>query len=270
METYTGSCLCGDVAFRVVGALAPIQVCHCRQCRKAQGSAFAANTPVREEALLFERGRDLIREFESSAGKWRAFCSQCGSPVYSRHVDAPGVFRIRVGLLNEPLDVRPESHAFVASKADWWRIDDHLPRFEGARSSSSPVNTEAQNRPARACLDAAVPQLPTGDIETSADFFVTRLGFQVIGKFPEHGHLIVRRDDAELHFWRAESEQQARRIASASSCYLRVRHIEALFDALQALGTPFRFPLTRQPWGMHEMQVDDPYGNAIRFGEPLD
>ena len=25
--------------------------------------------------------------------------------------------------------------------------------------------------------------------------------------------------------------------------------------------------MTIQPWGMHEMQIDDPYGNAIRFGE---
>jgi hypothetical protein len=29
----------------------------------------------------------------------------------------------------------------------------------------------------------------------------------------------------------------------------------------------FRYELTTQPWGMHEMQIDDPYGNAIRFGE---
>ena len=24
--------------------------------------------------------------------------------------------------------------------------------------------------------------------------------------------------------------------------------------------------MTTQSWGMHEMQIDDPYGNAIRFG----
>lgn len=133
METYTGNCLCGGVAFRIVGALAPIQVCHCRQCRKAQGVPFATNTPVKEEALLFERGQDLITEFQSSAGKFRAFCSQCGSPVYSRHIDLPGVFRIRAGLINEPLDVRPISHAYVGSKANWWPIDDDLPRFQENR-----------------------------------------------------------------------------------------------------------------------------------------
>lgn len=133
METYTGSCLCGGVAFRVVGALEPVQVCHCRQCRKAHGTPFATNIPVRKEALLFERGGDFITEFQSSPGKFRAFCSQCGSPLYSRLTDLPGVFRIRAGLINEPLDVRPASHAYVGSKANWWVINDDLPRFEKAR-----------------------------------------------------------------------------------------------------------------------------------------
>lgn len=31
----------------------------------------------------------------------------------------------------------------------------------------------------------------------------------------------------------------------------------------------FRYPLEKKPWGMNEMQIDDPFGNAIRFGEPL-
>ncbi len=31
----SGSCLCGGVRFRIEGGLAPTQVCHCGQCRKA-------------------------------------------------------------------------------------------------------------------------------------------------------------------------------------------------------------------------------------------
>ena len=42
----TGSCLCRAVKFEVAGDLAPIQLCHCGDCRKAQGSAFAANILV--------------------------------------------------------------------------------------------------------------------------------------------------------------------------------------------------------------------------------
>jgi len=42
-----GGCLCGGVRFRVKGKLGPAAYCHCQQCRRASGSAFAANAPAR-------------------------------------------------------------------------------------------------------------------------------------------------------------------------------------------------------------------------------
>jgi uncharacterized glyoxalase superfamily protein PhnB len=120
-----------------------------------------------------------------------------------------------------------------------------------------------------ASLGPAIPQLPTGDIDASAEFVDRALGFEVVTRYPEHGHLIVRRGPAEIHFWQAASEQEARAIGCQSSCYIRVEGIEALYEEFKRRGTPFRYELTRKPWGMNEMQIDDPYGNAIRFGERL-
>lgn len=116
-------------------------------------------------------------------------------------------------------------------------------------------------------LTTAAPQLPTGDINVSAAFFADRLGFEVVSRYPEHGHVILRRGAAEVHFWQAPSDQAAREIAYQSSCYVRVENLQALFEELQQRGAPFRYELKVQPWGMLEMQIDDPYGNAIRFGE---
>ena len=39
---HQGSCLCGRIRFEVAGELAGIQLCHCSQCRRANGAAFAA------------------------------------------------------------------------------------------------------------------------------------------------------------------------------------------------------------------------------------
>lgn len=129
--SHTASCLCAGVRFRITEALAPIQVCHCGQCRKAQGSAFAANIPVSGAAFVLDSGAELLREFESSPGKKRAFCSRCGSPVYSRRDSAPGVLRVRAGLIDAPLGVSIAAHYCVDSKADWWPVDDALPRHAG-------------------------------------------------------------------------------------------------------------------------------------------
>lgn len=130
---HSGSCLCQGVRFRISGPLATIQVCHCSQCRRAQGGPVAANIPVDTAALTFLSGEDLLQAYESSPGKVRVFCRDCGSPVFSRRDSLPGVVRIRAGLLHEPVASKPAFHAFVASEASWWETTDSLPKYaEGA------------------------------------------------------------------------------------------------------------------------------------------
>ena len=129
---YSGHCLCGGIRFRIAGQLGPIQVCHCGQCRKAQGAAFATNSPVPVAAFELLSGAELLASFESSPGKQRVFCRTCGSPIYSLKDSLPGVLRIRLGLLNEALDVQPVAHFYTGSKANWWSITDDLPQFEAA------------------------------------------------------------------------------------------------------------------------------------------
>ena len=127
----TGRCLCGAVRFAIRGQLGPVIYCHCSQCRRASGSAFAANAPVRARYLEFESGRDVLREYESSPGKFRAFCSRCGSPIYSRLASDPESFRIRLGTLDGDPGRRPLSHFWVGSKAVWHEITDALPQNAG-------------------------------------------------------------------------------------------------------------------------------------------
>lgn len=126
---YQGSCLCGAVQFRIQGELAPIQICHCSQCRKAQGGPFASNIPVAQSAFELLSGSDQLRAFESSPGKQRVFCGNCGSPLYSHTEKLPGVLRIRAGTLDGELATRPDAHSFVANKANWWPINDDLPCY---------------------------------------------------------------------------------------------------------------------------------------------
>ena len=131
--THTGACLCGAVRYEIDGDLAPIQICHCEDCRKAQGSAFAANMPVPTERFRLVAGERQLRAYESSPGKERVFCEVCGSPIFSRFAARPGVVRIRAGTLDAPSSTSVGFHFFTTSKADWWPILDDLPRYPGAR-----------------------------------------------------------------------------------------------------------------------------------------
>ncbi|TAK97019.1 MAG: GFA family protein [Aquabacterium sp.] len=130
MNTNTGSCLCGGIRFRIRGELPPIQICYCSQCRKAQGAAFASNVPVQSCNFELVGGQDLMKAYEATPGKRRWFCGCCGSPIYSERDSLPGVLRVRIGTVDEPIQARPAFHAHVESKCSWWELpDDGLPRY---------------------------------------------------------------------------------------------------------------------------------------------
>ena len=129
----TGSCLCTGVRFTITGALEPIQVCHCSQCRRAQGTPFATNIPVNASAFTITQGAELLSGYESSPGKTRMFCSRCGSPILSRRDSLPDVVRVRAGTLDGEVASQPAAHFHTASKANWWPITDGLPQYEEGR-----------------------------------------------------------------------------------------------------------------------------------------
>ena len=125
------------------------------------------------------------------------------------------------------------------------------------------------NSPDRYHLSNAIPQLPSGDVEKTAAFYSSELGFEVIAQFKDFNFLIIRRGSAELHFWQTEDEATAKQLGRQTSCYIRVKNISNFFEDLKKKGTKFRYELQETPWGMNEFQVDDLYGNAIKFGETM-
>ena len=130
---HRGSCLCGAVRFAVEGDLPPIQFCHCGDCRKAQGSAFGANIPLLAKDFRLLSGEADLQAYESSPGKQRVFCRNCGSPLFSRLTAKPEALRLRAGSLDAPVAAGRAFHFHVASKADWWEITDDLPQHPGER-----------------------------------------------------------------------------------------------------------------------------------------
>lgn len=129
---HTGSCSCGAVQLRIEGELPPIQVCHCRQCQKAQGGAFVAIVPIPKDRLTIA-GQEHLSAYEGTPGKERVFCSRCGSPILSRRADLD-VVRVRVGVLDQPTGTHIDSHAFTEFRADWFDLRDRRREFPGARS----------------------------------------------------------------------------------------------------------------------------------------
>jgi hypothetical protein len=102
--------------------------CHCLQCRRASGSSFATNLLVGTDAFELTAGEGALSSFESSSGKRRHFCSQCGSPIFSASQATPKLRSVRAGTLDGDPGLRPSSHIYVDSKSPWFEICDDLPQ----------------------------------------------------------------------------------------------------------------------------------------------
>ena len=127
---YQGSCLCGSIRYVIDGELSDFGYCHCTSCRKASGSAFGANIGVARSDLKLKDPDLHLREFESSPGKIRTFCAQCGSPIFAYLTRTPELVRIRLGSLDTDLGKTAKAHTFVSDKADWELIEGTIPQFD--------------------------------------------------------------------------------------------------------------------------------------------
>lgn len=124
-EQHEGSCLCGAVAFTVIGSLAPPDACHCSQCRKQSGHYWAAIEV--ERAALTITGDDSLNWFQSSPDVRRGFCRTCGSFLFWDRLTLDTI-DVAMGAFDTPTGQRLRKHIFVADKGDYYDIADGLPQ----------------------------------------------------------------------------------------------------------------------------------------------
>jgi hypothetical protein len=130
-----GSCLCGAVAYEAEALTTPIGHCHCRTCQKAHSAAFATTARVMRSGFRWTKGDDARRAFESSPGKLRWFCPNCGSHLVAERQAAPDQLILRIGSVDEGIEgEKAQVHIWTSHQPDWdLGADDGLPHYpEGA------------------------------------------------------------------------------------------------------------------------------------------
>lgn len=127
----TGTCLCGGIRYEYDGDINEVSMCHCALCRKAQGSAFVAVSPIDAARFRITSGVELLKEYRAVANKARVFCANCGSPIYSFRESLPDIKRLRLGTIDTPFTCKNTYHTFVSDKAAWDQILDDYPQHSG-------------------------------------------------------------------------------------------------------------------------------------------
>ncbi|HEX5935269.1 MAG TPA: GFA family protein [Pseudorhizobium sp.] len=124
MIIRSGSCLCGKVRYSVKGPPLRIGLCHCSDCRKESGSAFA--TFGIWPAHAFESTGEI------STFQGRGFCPTCGSRLFNPN---EGEMEIRVGTLDmAPTDLEPSYELWVKRRETWLHPLPETDQFEEDRT----------------------------------------------------------------------------------------------------------------------------------------
>jgi hypothetical protein len=121
----TGGCLCGAVRYSVTGALRPVVMCHCTQCRRMTGHVMAATAARRADFRLLAEGE--LKWYAASKEARRGFCGRCGSTLFWEGVERDDI-SIAAGSLDDSRGLRIACHIFVADKGDYYEIEPGTPQ----------------------------------------------------------------------------------------------------------------------------------------------
>lgn len=135
-----GGCQCGDVRYRLLGEPLTAYLCHCRDCQRFGGSAFALSMAVARDRIELVSGTPQV--YEKTAASGRAVrmlsCGRCGTKLWNEPPGAP-VAILRASTLDDPNWVRPVGNIWTGSRMPWVEIDPGQVNFSGQPPDRQPL-----------------------------------------------------------------------------------------------------------------------------------
>ena len=129
---FTGGCMCGAVRYECGTDPIAMGNCHCRDCQRATGSAFAAAVLVPVSAVKITGEVKYYEVIGDSGGiVRRGFCPNCGARLFGRSAASPGGISIMAGTLDDSSWFTPQADIYTASAQPWDYMHPDLPKFPG-------------------------------------------------------------------------------------------------------------------------------------------
>lgn len=129
---FTGGCMCGAVRYECGTDPIAMGNCHCRDCQRATGSAFAAAVLVPVSAVKIT-GEVKYHEVIGDSGGIvrRGFCPNCGARLFGQSAASPGGISIMAGTLDDSSWFTPQADIYTAGAQPWDYMNPDLPKFPG-------------------------------------------------------------------------------------------------------------------------------------------
>ena len=119
--TCEGGCLCGSVRYRLGAEPLTSYVCHCTDCQRRTGSAFALSLIVPAAALEITRGSTTPYSATLADGRVKRgqLCAACGTRLWGEPRLNPAIRVLQPGTLDEPSRFPPVAHIWTRSAQPW-------------------------------------------------------------------------------------------------------------------------------------------------------
>lgn len=124
MSSRQASCRCGQLKAELTGEPVRVSVCHCLDCKKRSGSAFAVQARWPEEQVRVEGTSKTWSHHADSGNRiTHHFCPECGSTVHFRiEGKFDGLVAIPAGTFDDPYFLSPKFSVWEERKHDWVEI----------------------------------------------------------------------------------------------------------------------------------------------------
>ena len=128
MTARTASCRCGQLRATVTGDPVRVSVCHCLNCKKRSGSAFAVQARWPSAQVKIDGvSKTFVKVADSGNRATFHFCPECGSDVYYE-IDGKfddkfnDLIAIPLGAFDDPYFGWPAYSVWEQRKHDWIEI----------------------------------------------------------------------------------------------------------------------------------------------------
>jgi hypothetical protein len=127
-----GGCPCGAIRYELTAMPLALYACHCTECQKRSGSAFALNMPVETKHYRIIKGEPKgWRSTSPSGGTTTSrFCGDCGGRIHGERDARPEVNVLRAGTLDDTTWLQPVAHMFMRSAQPWETISGDATCYE--------------------------------------------------------------------------------------------------------------------------------------------
>jgi hypothetical protein len=127
-----GGCLCGAIRYEIDSKPFRTANCHCDDCRKATGSAYATNLFFKEEQIIILQG--TLKKFRHSADSnctmTKEFCGTCGSQIFGSSTNRSGVKNVKVGSIDDASFVKPDVNLYTVHALSYSHTSKEIDNFQ--------------------------------------------------------------------------------------------------------------------------------------------